>query len=123
MRTTAQSLSYNFRGARPTEWAGAVNPLPSDFPIGSHELTLTNVVVNSRVHIESQDGTAQYYDAVAASSTVTVTLDVFAPGQASNDWRIRVRKGSVTPFYIPYETLMTATVGSSSIFVSQISDE
>lgn len=96
--------------------------LPTD-PIGTHTLTLTNVVVGSRVHIESQDGATQHYDAIAASSTVVPVINVYSAGDAKNNWRIRVRKGTSAPFYIPYETLMTATVGSSSIYVGQIPDE
>ena len=95
---------------------------PTD-PIGTHALTLTNVVVGSRVHIEDQAGTTTLYDQIAASSTVSPTLQVYAAGSALNNWRIRIRKASAAPYYIPYETLMTATVGASSIYVSQIPDQ
>ena len=96
--------------------------LPTD-PVGTHVLTLTNVVVGSRVHIESQDGATVHYDALAAATTVTPTISVYSGGNPKNDWRIRIRKGSAVPYYQPYETLMTATAGSSSIFVSQVADE
>ena len=99
-----------------------VQRLPTD-PIGTHALTLTNVVVGSRVHIEDQAGTTTLYDQIAASSTVSPTLQVYAAGSALNNWRIRIRKASAAPYYIPYETLMTATVGASSIYVSQIPDQ
>ena len=99
--------------------------LPTD-PIGSHALNLLNVVAGSRVHIASQDGATTHYDQVAAGSgfvTVSVVLDVYAMGSPLNDWRIRVRRASAGPYYIPYETLVTSTVGGSSIYVSQIPDE
>lgn len=96
--------------------------LPTD-PVGIHTLTLSNVVVGSRIHIRDQDDTTTLYDQVAAASTVEITLDVYAAGSGLNDWRIKARKASVSPTYKPYETLMTATVGSSSIYVSQIPDE
>ena len=91
-------------------------------PYGSYALTLTNVVVGSRVHIETQDGTTILYDAIAASSTVTPPIYSYAPGSALNDLRIRIRKASAAPYYQPYETLVTSTVGSASIFVSQVAD-
>jgi hypothetical protein len=149
MRTASKTLSHNWRGfgqaagaasvigvavggsptiygpgtdATPTGWCGAVNPLPADMELGTHELTLTNVVVGSRISIRDKDGTVTKYDQIAATSTVVITLNVY--GVASlNDWRIKVRKASGSPTYIPYETLMTATPGISSIYVSQIPDE
>lgn len=100
----------------------SVERLPSE-PIGDHTLTLENVVVGSRIAIRDQAGTTTLFDDVAATSTVTVTLPVNGSGSPLNDWRIKVRKASAAPFYQPYETLMTASVGSSSIYVSQIPDE
>ena len=91
-------------------------------PIGIFLLTLTNVVVGSRVHIEkSSDGT-QYYDGVAASSTVEIQLDAYSVGNANNNLKIKVRKGSAAPKYQPFETFATAVVGSQAIYVSQIHD-
>jgi len=92
-------------------------------PIGTHTLTLTNVVVGSRVFIQDQDKTVTHYDQIAGASTVVIPLQVYVGGSALNDWRIKVRKASSGTTYIPYETLMTATPGSSSIYVSQIPDE
>lgn len=99
--------------------------LPSD-SIGSHVLTLNNVVAGSRVHVEEQAGTVILYDSIAGGSgfvSVTVTLPVYAGGSSKNDLRIRVRKGSGSPYYQPYETLTTIAVGASSIYVSQTPDE
>ncbi len=90
--------------------------------IGTHTLTLTNVAVGSRVTIRDQSNTTELYNALAASSTVPITLQVYAGGSSLNNWSIRIRKSSAAPKYLPYETLMTATVGSSSIYVSQIPD-
>lgn len=99
--------------------------LPTD-SIGSHILTLNNVASGSRVHIEDQAGTTTVYDAVAGGAgfvSVPVTLPVYPTGSTKNDLRIRVRKASGAPFYVPYETLTTVSIGSASIFVSQIADE
>lgn len=91
-------------------------------PIGVFELTLTNVVVGSRVHVEKQSDGTTFDDRAAAASTVVISLSAYAPGSADNDLRIKVRKASSAPYYKPYETLTTALVGSQSIYVSQIAD-
>jgi hypothetical protein len=95
--------------------------LPTD-PIGSFTLTLTNVVVNSRVHVEKQSDGTSYYDDLAASSTVVISLSVYSPGSALNDLRIKVRKASSAPKYQPFETLVTAIAGSYSAYVAQVPD-
>jgi len=92
-------------------------------PIGTHTLTLTNVVTGSRIAIRDQANTTTLYDQLAAASTVVIPLSVYAGGSALNNWHIKIRKASSGTTYIPYETLMTATPGSSSIYVSQIPDE
>lgn len=91
-------------------------------PIGTHTLTLNNVVVGSRVFIQDQDKTVTHYNQIAGASTVVIPLSVYAGGSALNNWIIKVRKSSAAPKQLPYETLMTATPGSSSIFVSQVPD-
>ena len=100
----------------------AVAALPSD-PIGTFALTLTNVVVGSRIHIETQgDGTA-LHDSVADATDETISLSAYASGSAYNALRIKVRKGTGSPTYKPFETLATAIVGAQSIYVGQIPDE
>ena len=91
--------------------------------IGTFYLSLTNVVVGSRIHVEKQSDGTQYYDGVADNSTETIALDVYVPGSANNDLRIKVRKGSDAPTYKPFETLATAIVGIQSIYIGQIADE
>ena len=98
-----------------------VQRLPTE-PVGSHALTLTNVVVGSRVAIRDQANTTTLYDQIAAASTVTIPLPVYSLGSPLNDWRIKIRKATDTPYYRPYETLTTVAVGSSSIYVSQLPD-
>ena len=96
--------------------------LPTD-PIGTFALTLTNVVVGSRIHIETQgDGTA-LHDSVADATDETISLSAYASGSAYNALRIKVRKGTGSPTYKPFETLATAIVGAQSIYVGQIADE
>ena len=91
-------------------------------PTGKFNLTLTNVVVGSRIHVEKQSDGTQYHDSVAADSTVEIQLNAYAVGNANNDLRIKVRKGSASPKYQPFETFVTAVVGSAAVYVAQIQD-
>jgi len=96
--------------------------LPTD-PIGTFALELTNVVIGSRIHIEAQgDGTA-LHDSVADTANETINLSTYAAGSPYNALRIKVRKGTGSPTYKPFETLATAIVGAQSIYVGQIPDE
>lgn len=99
----------------------SVAALPTD-PIGSFVLTLTHVIVGSAVQVESQSGTS-LYNGTAATGTVVIPLQVYSAGSPLNELRIKVRKGSASPFYQPWETLATAIKGSASIYVAQIPDE
>lgn len=92
-------------------------------PIGTCVLTLTNVVIGSRIHITPQnDATNSLYDSVAGASTVPITLSVYSAGNALNDLRIRVRKGTAAPKYQPFETLATLTQAPQSIYIAQVPD-
>ena len=144
MRSVTDHKSLAWIGPNPTEWIGAVNPLPSDVVIGSHSLTLINIVNDSHVWIGTQIGSTTIWnkawgtqDYAYEESSVTydgvgvnydsqydsvIVLPVYKFGSALNDWRIRIRKSTEEPYYRPYETLMTATAGSSSIYISQIPD-
>lgn len=95
--------------------------LPAD-PVGVFLLTLTNLVVGSAVHIEAIGGPV-LASLAADASTEVIPLQAYAAGSALNNLRIKVRKGSASPYYQPWETLATAIVGSQSIYVSQIPDE
>ena len=97
-------------------------PIPGD-SLGTFTLTLANVVSGSAVRVESQSGGTTLYSGTAAGSTLVISLAAYAPGDALNDLRIKVRKGSAAPYYQPYETQATAFVGAQSIYVSQILDE
>ena len=100
----------------------AVAALPTD-PIGTFSLTLTNVVVGSRIHIETQGDGTTLHDSVADATDETISLSAYASGSPYNALRIKVRKASSAPTYKPFETLATAIVGAQSIYVGQIADE
>ena len=112
--------NYNNGGAEykdvgPFEYDRGYGPRPA-----THTLTLNNVVVGSRVHIRNQADTVTHYDDIAAASSVVIPITVY--GDTRDNWRIKVRKASASPYYQPWETIMTATAGASSIYVSQIPD-
>lgn len=117
----AERPNYNnggaeYKDAGPFEYDRGYGNHPA-----SHVLTLNNIVVGSRVFIRDQADTVTHFDQIAAASTVTATITVY--GDSRDNWRIKVRNASGSPAYVPYETLMTATAGSSSLYVSQTPDE
>lgn len=123
MATAAPFLRFG-RGKTVAMYGGIVSKarLPSD-SIGNFTLTLTNVVVGSVIRVEFQSGGATVASATASSSIVSLVIPAYSAGNANNSLRVKVRKGSASPYYQPYETLVTAFVGSQSVYVSQISDE
>lgn len=94
--------------------------LPTD-SIGTYALTLTGLVIDSAIQIETQAG-ALVENRTADATTEVFSVPAYSIGSTNNDLRIKVRKGTASPFYKPYETLATAVVGSNSIYVSQILD-
>lgn len=99
----------------------ALQQLPTD-PVGSFALTLENVVPGSSIQISSVSGIS-LYNGVSVTSTYTIVLEAYVGGSFLNSLVIKVRKGSGSPFYRPFETYTTSIVGSQSIYVSQIPEE
>ena len=90
--------------------------------IGNFVLTLTNLVVGSAIRIEIQ-GTGTLVEFRTAVGTSEVfTVPAYTNGNANNDLRIKVRKGTSAPKYQPFETLVTAAVGSQSVYIAQVAD-
>ncbi len=100
-------------------FASAQQVRPTD-PQGTMDLTLTNVVVGSRYRVEDSTTGALVSEGTAAASTVVLTLDYYLPNQTV---KVKVRKGTATPFYQPYETQAVIGSADQSIFIAQISDE
>ena len=94
--------------------------LPTD-SIGTFTLTLTNLVIGSAIRVETQAGALIEYRVADATSEV-FAVPAYSAGNASNDLRIKVRKGTAAPFYKDYETLAVASVGAGSIYVVQVPD-
>jgi hypothetical protein len=97
--------------------------LPTD-PVGTYTLTLVNLVIGSRIRIEALTTGAAVHEALVATTTLVVPLQVYAPGSPANDLKIKVGKASQAPFYRRYETQLSITPNSSSsIFVNQERDD
>lgn len=94
---------------------------PTD-SIGQFSLTLTNVVVGSAIQLETVSGTV-VSNGTASTSTVPLQVPTYAIGNPANDIVIKVRKGSASPYYRPYQTQVTTFLGAQTVFVSQIPDE
>lgn len=102
------------------EWVSRLS-LPDD-PVGILALSLSNLVVGSVIQVEATNGTP-LQNVVADATTKVLNIQAYSAGSPLNNLRIKVRKGSASPYYQPWETLATAIVGSQSIYVSQIPDE
>jgi hypothetical protein len=79
-------------------------------------LTLNNVVVGSAIRIEKvSDGSLVEFRVADA------TTEAFAVA-ASNNYRVKVRKGTAAQKYLPFETQTGTVTLDTPIFVSQIPD-
>ena len=97
----------------------SIDLLPSE-PISTTTLTLTNVVSGSAWRVEDTADDSQVDAGTASGSTVNASVPWFG---ADRTLRIKVRKGTASTYYKPFET--QAVVGGStvSVFISQIPDE
>lgn len=111
------------KSLRPTPGgAFGLQRLPTD-PAGSFSLAFSNAVAGSRYRIErAADGSLVTSGDVPASS-FSLSLNYYQPGNPNNNLRIKLRKGTSAPFYIPWETLAVAAAGVVPVYVSQIPDE
>ena len=103
-------------------------------PLGTFTLTLKNIVVGSQYGIfrAGDNSEATLSGSAAGLGTVggtpgalvdlNITLDYFVGGSANNDLRVRVRKGTASTKYAPFETLATAGAGTVLAYVAQVVD-
>lgn len=83
------------------------------------DFTLTNVVVGSRYEIYNVDTATVLTSGTAATSTIEYSQANIANG---TNIRIRVRKSSAAPKYIPYEQAAVVTNLAVNVSVSQVLD-
>jgi hypothetical protein len=97
--------------------------LPTD-QIGNYALTMTNMVPGSSYEIEPYAGGASIALGTAdATGQVTLNIPVYPGGNSANTLRVKVRQGTVAPYYQPYETQVIASIGSSSLYINQLPDQ
>jgi hypothetical protein len=90
---------------------------------GTMTLVLRNIVAGSTYEVEVISTGELVVADIATGAAVTLTIPVYPSGSPRNELRIKARKGSSSPYYQPYETQTTATVGAQSIFINQLLDE
>lgn len=90
--------------------------------VGDMVLTLTNVVIGSAYRVEVQSTGALVASGTAGASSFALTIPVGVTGDPANTLLVRIRKGTAAPYYKDYETIVTAVVGSQSVYIAQIPD-
>lgn len=90
--------------------------------VGTFTLTLTNIVIGSVVRIEIASTGAEVETRTADTTTEVFSVPAYSAGNANNDLRIKVRKGTAAPKYLPFSTLATASVGAGSVYIAQVAD-
>jgi hypothetical protein len=88
------------------------------YPLDLSTITLTNVVPGSAYEIYNLTTSTTLATGTAGSSTVTIS----AVASNGDQIRIRVRKSSTSPKYLPFETQAIITNLSASVFISQVPD-
>lgn len=92
--------------------------------VGILKLTLTNVVPGSIYDVEVfSTGTPSIPPGTVDGTSITLMIPVFPAGSVKNTLRVKIRKSTASPYYIPYETQVIAVDGSQSIYINQLSDE
>lgn len=102
--------------------AGGAFRLPTD-ALGTFTLSMKNLVIGSRVRVETVNGGVELDSFVATAADHDRLLDRYASGSPFNDLRIKVRKASESPTYRPFESQAVAQLGVVTVYVFQESDE
>lgn len=122
-------------GPQPMRNDGSWGPMRlSTEPLGTCTLRLKNAIAGSEYGIFVQTTNSQATSGgVAAGVGVVsgtpgtvvdqdITLDYFVGGNANNDVRIRLRKGTSATKYQPFETLATLSAGIVLAYCAQVAD-
>lgn len=96
--------------------------LPTD-AVGTCDVTIVNAVVGSRYRIEISATGAPVAEGDVVTSDFAVSVPYYAIGNTNNVLRIKIRKGTVTPFYKPFETQAVVNANGVSAYVLQQLDE
>lgn len=95
--------------------------LPTD-SIGTYTLTVQNIVIGSVIRIEVASTGQEVATRTATATNETFSIPAYVSGNPLNDLRIKVRKSTTAPKYLPFDTYATAIVGSGNVYVLQTPD-
>lgn len=93
--------------------------LPTD-PVGTMTLTIKNMVAASRWRLEVLATGAPVVEGDATGADMPLVLPYYRPNLTL---LLKVRKGTASPYYRPYDTQVTIGANGATVFVSQIPDE
>lgn len=110
MRTASKSLSHDWVGASPKKWAGAVNPLPADMPVGVATITFSGISAGSEIHIYLPDGT-EVAGTESCTENQSLSWPVFSPGNPNNAVSVTIIKRGLRWQKFNYQSV----IGSASI--------
>lgn len=97
----------------------SVERLPTDV-LFNVSLEIDNVVVDSSWRVEDTADNSLIDSGTALSTSFTVSVPYYG---SNRTLRLKVRKGTSTPFYQSYETLVSVGASGASVYISQILDE
>jgi hypothetical protein len=89
LRSFTEHRSLSWFGANPSEWVGAVNPIPDDFGVALTTVLFSGVAAGSEIRVYYQDGT-EAAGIETSELNQTLSWSYFRPGSPNNTVRIVV---------------------------------
>lgn len=114
--TTANATSITFLSFDTTTTAVAQQ---TTYPLDIVNVLVQNVVAGSAWRLEKVSDSSLLGSGVAVGGDFSVAVSY--PGSSFNA-RLKVRKGTTAPKYIPYETLVVVSASGGTAYVSQSAD-
>lgn len=100
----------------------SVNKLSTD-AIGTCDIRIQNAVTGSRYRIEVSSTGTLAAEGDVASNDFTVNVPLYPAGNAANTLKVKIRKGTSSPYYRPFESQVTLSASGASTYVIQETDE
>lgn len=96
--------------------------LPTD-ALGVCAVAIENAVVGSRYRIEVASTGALVADGDVSAANFSVNVPFYAAGNPANTLRLKIRKGTTSPFYRPFETQLVSSESGARAYILQQLDE
>jgi hypothetical protein len=98
--------------------------------VGTFTLRIKNVMGGSRYRVEyaasgvvaEPSANAEGVVSGTVLTDVDLTLNLYVGGSASNDLRVKVRKGTAATKFLPFETQVVAQSGTVIAYIAQVAD-